>query len=210
MVASKESTMSERRALLTDREREIVAGDADVEDSYRYQTISRVRARFDRLAADLEALEAHGALADELRELVCATDERGAAGDESEPTPTPGGDIDSADDGDGRPRADADEDLADELRAYLERNEMAPKTTHGRGAVVDTFRYLREHGTTDTSELQDAVYANYTDNWSDKRTMWNAIDRHLNNDDIPGIQKGGYGEWEYAGDDAVRAALDEL
>jgi hypothetical protein len=49
------------------------------------------------------------------------------------------------------------------------------------------------------------VYANYEDNWSDGRTMWNAIDRHL--EKIPGVQKGGYGEWEYAGDDAV---LDQI
>lgn len=71
MVASKQSTMAERRALLTDREREIVAGDADVEDSYRYQTISRVRARFDRIEEDLEALEKHGDLATELRGIIC-------------------------------------------------------------------------------------------------------------------------------------------
>ncbi|WP_251341971.1 hypothetical protein [Haloplanus halophilus] len=63
--------MADRRALLTDREREIVAGEADVSDSYRYQTISRVRARFKRLDGDLEALEKHGELADELREVVC-------------------------------------------------------------------------------------------------------------------------------------------
>jgi hypothetical protein len=63
--------MTDRRALLTDREREIVAGEADVSDSYRYQTISRVRTRLDRLAGDIDALEAHGELADELREQVC-------------------------------------------------------------------------------------------------------------------------------------------
>ena len=63
--------MTDRRALLTDREREIIADDADVSDSYRYQTISRVRSRLDRLAGDLEALEAHGDLADELRAKVC-------------------------------------------------------------------------------------------------------------------------------------------
>lgn len=75
MVASKQSTVAERRALLTDREREIIAGDADVEDSYRYQTISRVRARFDRIEGDLEAFEKHGDLADELREIVCRADD---------------------------------------------------------------------------------------------------------------------------------------
>lgn len=73
MVASKQSTMTDRRALLTDREREIISGDADVSDSYRYQTISRIRARFDRLAGDLQALESHESLADELRDEICDT-----------------------------------------------------------------------------------------------------------------------------------------
>jgi len=64
--------MSNGRALLTDREREIVAGEADVDDPYRYQTISRVRQRFSRLEDDLEAMEKHGELADEVRKIVCA------------------------------------------------------------------------------------------------------------------------------------------
>lgn len=71
MAATETASMTERRALLTDRERDIIAGEADVSDSYRYQTISRVRKRFDRLEKDLEAFAAHGDLLDELREVVC-------------------------------------------------------------------------------------------------------------------------------------------
>lgn len=68
--------MADRRAILTEREREIVAGDADdVTDEYRYQTVSRVRSRFEELEADIEAFESHGDLADELRDIVCAEDE---------------------------------------------------------------------------------------------------------------------------------------
>lgn len=64
------------RALLTDREREIVSGAADdISDSYRYQTISRVRRRFDRLEADMRALDAHGKLGREVRTAVCETEE---------------------------------------------------------------------------------------------------------------------------------------
>ena len=63
--------MSNGRALLTDREREIISGEADVDDPYRYQTISRVRQRFSQLEDDLEAMEKHGELADEVREIVC-------------------------------------------------------------------------------------------------------------------------------------------
>ena len=75
MGAAKATSMAERRALLTDREREIVAGEADVSDSYRYQTISRVRNRFQRLDDDLEALRKHGDLLEELRDVVCEGDE---------------------------------------------------------------------------------------------------------------------------------------
>lgn len=75
MAVAETEGMADRRALLTDREREIVAGDADVSDSYRYQTTSRVRKRFERLDGDLDALEAHGDLLDELREEVCDGDE---------------------------------------------------------------------------------------------------------------------------------------
>lgn len=100
------------------------------------------------------------------------------------------------------------DDLAGEVRAYLEENDAPPKTEHGRGAVLDVFRELREHGTMKTGALQDAVYANYTDDWSDARTMWNGIDRYL--EDVPGVEKGGYGKWTYADDDAVRAALADV
>lgn len=59
------------RALLTDREREIITGNADVSDDYRYQTISRVRRRLDRLGDDMQVLEQHGELAEEVREIIC-------------------------------------------------------------------------------------------------------------------------------------------
>ena len=75
MVVCETTGMADRRALLTDREREIVADEADVSDSYRYQTISRVRKRLDRLDDDLEALRKHGDLLEELREVVCEGNE---------------------------------------------------------------------------------------------------------------------------------------
>lgn len=71
MAEQKLATMSDRRALLTDREREIVAGDADISDNYRYQTVSRIRQRFRRLDGDMEALGEHGELLGDLRDIVC-------------------------------------------------------------------------------------------------------------------------------------------
>lgn len=76
MVETENVAMADRRALLTEREREIVSGDAeDVSDEYRYQTVSRIRSRLQRLEDDIDALEAHGDLAEELRNIVCDRDE---------------------------------------------------------------------------------------------------------------------------------------
>ena len=50
----------EGRALLTDREREIISGEADVSDNYQYKVESTVRNRIrKRLGDDIEFLEQH-------------------------------------------------------------------------------------------------------------------------------------------------------
>lgn len=60
------------RGLMTDREREILLGDADVSEKYYGVVVTRVRKRIERLGeVELAALEAHDTLADELREQVC-------------------------------------------------------------------------------------------------------------------------------------------
>jgi len=61
------------RALLTDREIEILSGEADVSDSYRYRVVTRVREKIERLGeVDLRVLDKHhDTLGDELREVVC-------------------------------------------------------------------------------------------------------------------------------------------
>ncbi len=63
------------RALLTEREREILAGEAtDVKDpqKYRANTRSRVRNRLERLEDDIETLEQYEPeLANHLRETIC-------------------------------------------------------------------------------------------------------------------------------------------
>lgn len=63
--------MGRRRALLTDRERELIA-DEDVEDP-RYVVISRVRSKVrDELPEDIKLLrEHHPQLLEELRQIVC-------------------------------------------------------------------------------------------------------------------------------------------
>jgi hypothetical protein len=113
---------------------------------------------------------------------------------EPETEPEQSSEVPDVDDVDG-------ETLAEEVREYLDENDIPPKTAHGRDAVMDVFWELRKHGTRATGDLQDYVYPTYEDYWSDGRGMWNAIDRHL--DAIPGIEKGGYGEWSYTSDEDV-------
>ena len=62
-----------RRALLTDRERELIEGDSESDNDLRYQAISRVRRKIeDELTTDVEILrEHHPDLYEELRESVC-------------------------------------------------------------------------------------------------------------------------------------------
>ena len=213
--------MGDRRALLTDREREIIIGEADVDDSYRYQTISRVRSRFGRLEEDLAALREHGDLLDELREVVCTeadldvqedrvVDDRdensgGTSDRESGRRTRAHSSEHGAGSGGGGERARPDEDFLEELRAYLDTEGRNPKTPHGRSAVVDVVEHLREVGTAKTGELKAAVYPDYEDDWGSERGMWESISRYF--DDVPGIKKTGYGEYGYAGDEAVREAI---
>ncbi|MDS0284752.1 hypothetical protein [Haloarcula onubensis] len=70
----KADSMSRRRALLTDRERELLANDDEDEKEYRYQAASRIRNKIeDELTEDLEILEEHHPeLARELRDVVCS------------------------------------------------------------------------------------------------------------------------------------------
>ena len=72
-TAENAQTMSRRRALLTDRERELIAGENVTDDTYRYQAASRIRNKIeDELTEDIEILrEHHPQLLSELRNVVC-------------------------------------------------------------------------------------------------------------------------------------------
>jgi len=78
--------VTDYRGLLTDREREVLSGEADVSRNYVYQIRSRVRGKIDRLAEDLRILEEHHPdLAERLRETLteAPTEEDEAADGES-------------------------------------------------------------------------------------------------------------------------------
>lgn len=69
--------VTDGRALTTDRDREQIARVDGVNDSEHYQAVSRVRRRIrENMKEDVELLqEHHQGLLDELREVVCETDE---------------------------------------------------------------------------------------------------------------------------------------
>jgi len=211
--------MAKTRAIMTETERERIAGRDDVEDIKRYQAITRVRGRIkDELVQDVEVLEEHHpGLLEELREVVCAHTE----GDESaaeEPPPEPDDDRserlthgtnlgDSNDPpGDHSEVSLSEVDyqsgnaLDNRVRAFL--NGRNPQTPHGKEALVEAFRLLRQNGVMKTGELKSELSDSYEEHYSSTRAMWESISRYL--EDIPGLQKGGYGEWEYAGDDVAR------
>jgi hypothetical protein len=66
-----EGMTDERRALLTETERAILLEEKDVSENHYYTVVSRVRKKIQKLEDDLNALETHGGLADELRDTVC-------------------------------------------------------------------------------------------------------------------------------------------
>lgn len=60
------------RGLLTEREREIIKGEADVSDNYQYRVVSRVRTKIENVGEDVEILaENRDDLLGELQEVVC-------------------------------------------------------------------------------------------------------------------------------------------
>ena len=68
-----ESTGDFGRGLLTPREREILSGDADVKDNYRYKVESVARRRVGLLERDLEVLrENYPELFEQVQDSICS------------------------------------------------------------------------------------------------------------------------------------------
>lgn len=60
------------RGILTEREREILRGEADVSDNYEYRVVSRIRTKIENMDEDIEILaENREDLLEELRDVVC-------------------------------------------------------------------------------------------------------------------------------------------
>lgn len=69
---SKDMVDDQYRGLLTEREREIIRGEADVSDNYQYRVVSRIRTKIENIDEDAEILaENREDLLEELRNAVC-------------------------------------------------------------------------------------------------------------------------------------------
>jgi len=159
MVASKGSTMSERRALLTDREREIITGEADVKDSYRYQTVSRVRSRLERLESDIEAFREHGGLLEELQEIVCRDMAEAQEGHSTPAEPSPVEDTVSPEP---TPEPRENEPAATETDP-LDELEFPNGTDQSecKEAIRAARDYIQENDSATKSEIVSAVMPQY-------------------------------------------------
>lgn len=70
MAETVADTMTEGRGLLTEREREALAGEDS--DSYKYKTRTYFRRRLEKVESDIELLDKHDPeLLNELRSVVC-------------------------------------------------------------------------------------------------------------------------------------------
>mgnify|MGYP006914294732 CR=1 FL=1 len=82
--------MTDLRAVLTDREREILETNGeDVTEKYYGVVITRVRKKIQRLGDDIAYLREHPTLADELREVVDANTEPKPDRETSRSSPPP-------------------------------------------------------------------------------------------------------------------------
>ena len=102
---------------------------------------------------------------------------------------------------------DVDDDaLEAAYQEWLEAN--GPGKPAGQEIVLDAFRFLREAGDAETSELREHLHSQHPDAYDSPKSLWDSVgSRYVA--DAPGIEDGGYAHWEYAGDEAVAEELSE-
>jgi len=192
------SSMGKSRAIMTDTERERLAGLTDVADIKVYQAKSRVRRRIDEeLTFDVEILaENHPDLLAELREVVCEAEDderqepevRGLRDDHTpDPEPDPGP----------RSRAEADVDrLRDELAGS---GDLLDRRVE---AILDMYDYLVDHGEAEKSDLLGAVDVDATGYASEDSVWANMVKGCDTLRALPGVEtpRTGMTTWKYTGE----------
>lgn len=95
-------------------------------------------------------------------------------------------------------------DLRYTLEVYLDR-DVPPESVAAQNAILTVWERLPELETAETAELRAYSYAHHGDGYASERSLWQSINQYLT--DVPGIKKPRRGEYEYAGDPAVREQL---
>jgi len=158
-----ENTSTEGRGLLTEAEREALAGERS--DSYRYKTRSYLKRRIEKVERDAEVIAEHAPdLLADLQAAVSESDESGRESVETASTPQ----REQPDTSPPEPPASPIEAGTNELSEIIA--EVAEETLPGSGdkqqereealrAVVD---YLREHGAAEPKDFKNDVYPDHT------------------------------------------------
>jgi len=163
--------MARTRALLTETEREQLAGAHG--DQRRYEAAARVRSRIrDELGDDVAVLqEHHSELLGELREVVLDVDERGAVEtvDESRPAPTssPAPEPAAREDNSSGAEEPARVDVA-----TLDLPGQGDTLERRQEAVRDAYDYLRSEGEATTGELRERAWSEHQTGYASERSMW--------------------------------------
>lgn len=189
-----------QRALLTDTEREILSGERDVKDNYRYSVESRVRSRI------------HGPLVEDLRvirenypEMLEAVEEAVFDVPDTEPAEPyrdgpPRGPDDLA------PGEDPPETLLSDDQEAMLRERLA-----GSGAELDgrvdavgaMYARLRALGEADKDELLGPVNVEAT-GYAHAESVWSNVVKGKDTlAALPGVEKPGPGmaTWRYSGEE---------
>jgi len=169
--------MTEGRGLLTETEREAIAGERS--DSYRYKTRAYFRNRLEEVEKDVEVLNEHAPeLLEDLQATVC--DRPAAAADNiahktPETPPDPTDDLPPAEDTrrDSEPAAPREtaESVTDTVAAFEAVDSVdvpgsGAKADRRREAVGAALEYIRGNGEATPADLRDDVYPDYTGDYT--------------------------------------------
>jgi len=208
--------VTRRRALLTDRERELLK-DEDAENQ-RYVAISRVRTKIkEELTEDLEILQQHHPdLYDELLKVVCEDAQQPAVPSEDpsrrNAAPSPGPRPDEVSDTDSAEERDLEARMEEELATLDIKGRGAETKEVRREAIRHAWEELRDRGEATTQEISNTAFDEYADhprfgysaseNHYRSYTFWDSCARDVMKE-LPGVvappQRGN--TWRFDDDD---------
>lgn len=170
--------MGKSRAIMTDTERERLAGIEDVKEIRVYQAKSRVRRRIhEELTFDVELLAEHQPeLFEELRDVVCdadplpAQEEKNRQEEPDSEDATPG--VDTRETTIDTPRADVAADLDEVLSGWRPGRSPGEKREQQRGAGRAALEYLAERDTATAAEFREDVEPDHPVEGQSPSTWW--------------------------------------